>query len=92
MSYKSKTIQQLKKHKKALQRPMMTNYSSDIRKKFWEACRAISDLKKTQEEKAWHENHSIPGGSVQQKCWEFSKLVTREEFEKEKKSPTFSKA
>ena len=52
VKHQSATMQQLKQHKKSLQRQMMTAASTqEIRKKFWEACRAISDLKKQEKKK-----------------------------------------
>ena len=36
VSHQSKTMQQLKQHKKSLQRQIVTNCTDEIRKKFWE--------------------------------------------------------
>ena len=48
----SAKMQQLKQHKKALQRQMIAPGShQEMRKPFWQACRAIRDLKKQEKKK-----------------------------------------
>ena len=61
------------------------------RKKFWEACRAISDLKKHEKKKHDMKTTAYQEDLFNKNRWEFSKSVTRGEFGKEKKAPTFSK-
>ena len=92
VKHTSKTMAQLKTHKKALQRQMIGPEGTiDIRKQFWEACRAISDLKK-QEKKV----EDLKTTACQEKLynknrWEFSKMTVNGQMGKECLSPTFSK-
>ena len=44
-------MQQLKEHRKSLQQQLMTNLSSETRKSFCYACRAVSDLTKNEKKK-----------------------------------------
>ena len=91
MSHQSNTMKQLKDYKKSLQRQMMTDYTSETRKKFWEALRAISDLRKHEKKKHDMKTTAHQEDLFNTNRWEFSKSVTRGEFGKGKKGPTFSK-
>ena len=69
----------------------MTDYTSETRKKFWEALRAISNLRKHEKKKHDMKTTAHQEDLFNKNRWEFSKSVTRGEFGKEKKGPTFSK-
>jgi hypothetical protein len=89
--HESKTLQELKKHKKTLQRQMMTSaYTDTIRKQYWEACRAISDLKKQEKKKEELKTTLHQEKLFQKNRWEFSKSVCRGELGKENLAPTFN--
>ena len=61
VKHSSKTMAQLKEHKKALQRQMIgPQGTTELRKQFWEAYRAISDLKKHEKKQ-----QDLPGEPLQ---------------------------
>ena len=91
VKHQSKTMLQLKEHKKTLQRQMRTGCTQDVRKKFWEACRAISDLKRQEKKKEEMKTTVYQEGLFRKNPWAFSKSVCRGEYGKEQFAPTFSK-
>ena len=72
VSHQSKAMQQLKSHKKQLQRQLMTNFYSDFKKHE----KKKHDIKTTTYQEDLQKKNR----------WQFSKAVTRGEFGKEKKS------
>ena len=84
-------MQQLKKHKKALQRQMMTpGYTQTVRKQLWQTCKAISNMKKQKKKKNKMRTTSLQEGLFRKNSWEFSKSVCRGEFGNENLFLTFS--
>ena len=91
VKHQSKTMQQLKEHKKTLQKQLMTPaYTDTLRKQYWEACRAISDLNKQEKKKEDLQTTAHQEKLFQKNRWQFSKSVCRGEFGKENLAPTFT--
>ena len=72
----SKTMLQLKTHKKPLQTQMIgPEGTSDIRKQFWEACQAISDLKKPEKKIEDLKTTACQEKLYNKNRWEFSMMT-----------------
>ena len=92
MKHSSKSMAQLKEHKKALQRQKVGPHdTTELRKQFWEACRAISDLKKHEKKQQDVKTTVCQENLFNKNRWEFSKMTVKGEQGKENLAPTFSK-
>ena len=78
VKHQSKTMQQLKAHKKDLQRKLLSMSSTlETRKHFWETVRAMSDLKKIEKKKQELQTTSHQEKLFKKNPWEFSKSAVR---------------